>query len=139
MQASPRLLVAAVLATFATFPAAAESVVLEQGHAFEQGRSGVRHSGGRHVDARHRAPRIHRNSAFVGRRHTALGVLPFGVYDALPPGGYDVPPAGGAPSSTVVVAPPPPPRSEADERPTVEITASGVQIVRGPGTHHTRR
>ena len=37
----------------------------------------------------------------------------------------------------VALAPPPPRRSAADERLTVEMTPSGVQIVRGPGTRHT--
>ena len=42
------------------------------------------------------------------------------------------------PPAVIAVNPPPPPRrSEVEERPTVEITASGVQIVRGPGSRHT--
>jgi len=32
--------------------------------------------------------------------------------------------------------PPPPQRLAQDERPTVETTATGVTIIRGPGSHH---
>lgn len=40
---------------------------------------------------------------------------------------------GGAPA---VAASPPPPLAAAEQRPSVETTAEGVVVVRGPGSHH---
>ena len=50
-------------------------------------------------------------------------------------GGFVDPPAGPAREPTVI-AMAPPPRPLGDDRATVETTASGVTIIRGPGSHH---
>jgi hypothetical protein len=58
-----------------------------------------------------------------------------GAWDSIAPPPAIVEPTIIMPSA----APSPPSHAAFDERPTVETTASGVEIVRGPGTRHTSR
>jgi hypothetical protein len=97
-----------------------------------------------------RSPEVARNGhvrAPFPRHHffhpnPGFGPFAFGAPLILP-GGYF---AGGVASGTPVImlseapattAPAPaPPRPAAEQRPSVETTAEGVVVVRGPGSHH---
>jgi hypothetical protein len=120
MHAMSRLLVAAMLAMLGPLPASAGSIIVVQtGSTTHQ----------------FMAPHRFAMSFPSFRTNSTIGfIAPFGAYGAMPVDNPPLPP--------IVVntpAPPQPLRSQVDERPTVEITASGVQIVRGPGTRHTVR
>ena len=79
------------------------------------------------------------NSEFIrgfGTRGTGdLGLLSGGFGWG---GGFDTYGAPAIPSApqVVVLQQPPPPRPAAEAKMTVETTASGVEIVRGPGSRH---
>lgn len=88
------------------------------------------------------------NGTFVRSRSGRFGQFgtafpwDFGSWDA---GGLGYAPVDTSPRLVVLNAGTPgplpalPTRSAVDDRPTVETTPSGVQIVRGPGSHHLSR
>jgi hypothetical protein len=68
--------------------------------------------------------------------------FPIGFDDGFGFGGFDAGAGfGGAPGIVMLNAPPvaaaAPARPMIDDRPSVERTAQGVTIIRGPGSHHT--
>lgn len=82
-----------------------------------------------------RAP-FHRNHFF--RRHPGFGPFAFGAPLVFPGGYYGSDIGPGTPPVIMLSEPPaPPPQLPAvEQRPSVETTAEGVVIVRGPGSHH---
>ena len=81
------------------------------------------------------------NSEFTSRGFTSRGTGDLGLLDSgwgsWGWGGWpDTYPALTMPSAQRVIVVRAPRRSAAEERPTVEMTPSGVQIVRGPGSRH---
>lgn len=97
-------------------------------------RSPVLVAGG-HVEAP-----FHRQRFF--HRHAGFGQLVFAAPLVFPGGYYGSDIGPGMPPvimlSEAPVAAPPPPLAAVDQRPSVETTADGMVIVRGPGSRHIR-
>jgi hypothetical protein len=116
------LLAAGVMATGA-MPAAADNMTMQSRETVRSG---------------------HLQTPFLKHRflrpNPVFGPFAFGAPLILP-GGYF---AGGVDSGTPVImlseapaiAAPPPPPPAVEQRPSVETTAEGVVVVRGPGSHH---
>jgi hypothetical protein len=82
---------------------------------------------------------FHRHRFF--HRHPGFGPLVFGAPLVFPGGYYGSDIGPGTPPVVVLseaptTAAPPPQLPELDQRPSIETTAEGVVIVRGPGSHH---
>jgi hypothetical protein len=82
---------------------------------------------------------FHRHRFF--HSHPSFGPFVFGAPLVFPGGYYGSDIGPGTPPVVVLSEPPtaaapPPPLPELDQRPSVETTAEGVVIVRGPGSHH---
>jgi|SRR5690348_2093022 len=89
-------------------------------------------------DSHMRAP-FHRNHFF--HRHPGFGPFVFGAPLVLPGGYYGSDIGPGTPPVIMLSVPPavaaaPPQLPAVEQRPSVETTAAGVVIVRGPGSHH---
>jgi hypothetical protein len=120
-----RLLVGAALTAVIAAPATA-------GMMTPRSPAPVAHNG--HVHAP-----FHRHRFF--HRHPGFAPFVFGAPLVFPDGYFGSDVAAGTPPVVVLreappMAAPPPPMPELDQRPSVETTAEGVVIVRGPGSHH---
>jgi hypothetical protein len=118
------MLLATGLVTAGAMPAAADNMTMRSRDVVRSGRL--------------QTPGLHHR--FL-RPDAMFGPFAFGAPLILP-GGYF---AGGGASGTPVImlseapamaAPPPPPPPAIEQRPSVETTAEGVVVVRGPGSHH---
>jgi hypothetical protein len=126
------VLVAVILAPFGIAPAVADGMSFHS-HSIRPGFVSRHH---RHFN------RFDRSHAFgiADNGFFGSGLVGNGFFGDA---GFGLPAEGTTNPAYIIVAssgaPMPMSRPVAEERPTVETTASGVAIIRGPGSHHLSR